>query len=330
MVTLNQTISAKHREPTARLQSSGQLHLCIGVVALLLTSACTATPETTAISATPNCGSDEEFVAIPPGEFIRGSDRAERDYAYEISGQAAAKSPSDVPDKIAALRKRRWFEREPSLETVTVAGFCLGRNLVTNAEYHAFVVTTEYREPGITAEEYQTQGFLVHPYSEVEPYLWQQGQYPEGEAEYPVVLVSVQDAIAYAEWKGQQDGYTYRLPTAKEWEKAARGTDGQYFPWGNDWQDDATNWAQEGEYHTSAIAAYPLSRSTYGVEDMAGNVFEWTSTRTLKAGRPAAMLKGCSWDDLPGFCRAAYQHSRPLGSRHILFGFRLVREVDAE
>jgi formylglycine-generating enzyme required for sulfatase activity len=134
------------------------------------------------------------------------------------------------------------------------------------------------------------------------------------------------NAIAYAQWQGQQDQHTYRLPTAEEWEKAARGTDGRYFTWGNPWQDSATNWAGSGINGTNAIAAFPLSRSLYGVEDMAGNVFEYTSTLRHLGTQTLAVMKGCSWDDSPGFCRAAYQHTRPVASRHILFGFRLVRE----
>ncbi|MEM8640771.1 MAG: SUMF1/EgtB/PvdO family nonheme iron enzyme [Cyanobacteria bacterium P01_G01_bin.54] len=304
------------------------LNMLLGLV-LSLSTACQADRAThSTATPTPDCGEEGKFIEIPAGEFVRGSDRAERDYGYKISGQAAADSPAEIPEKTAALRRRRWFEREPERETVALPGFCLGRNLVTNTDYQDFIQATGHRVPGISAEDYQEQGFLVHPYAEVEPYLWQEDQYPEGEGQHPVVLVSQEDAIAYATWKGQQDGYTYRLPTAQEWEKAARGTTGQYFPWGNDWQDDATNWAQEGDYHTSAIATYPLSRSEYGVEDLAGNVFEWTSTPARRLDGPAVLLKGCSWDDLPGFCRAAYQHSRPVGSRHILFGFRLVREPD--
>ena len=57
---------------------------------------------------------------------------------------------------------------------------------------------------------------------------------------------------------------------------------------------------------------------------MAGNVFEYTST--LRSQDTLSIMKGYSWDDLPGFCRAAYQHTRPVDSRHILFGFRLVKE----
>jgi toxoflavin biosynthesis protein ToxD len=142
------------------------------------------------------------------------------------------------------------------------------------------------------------------------------------------VLVSYEDALNYTKWLSQRDGVTYRLPTAQEWEKAARGTDGRYFPWGNEWRDDATNWQGRPEQGTSAVGAYPLSRSVYGVEDMAGNVFEYTSTLVTQGGKQYSVLKGCAWDDLPGFCRAAYAHTRRINAKHILFGFRLVKEIE--
>ena len=60
---------------------------------------------------------------------------------------------------------------------------------------------------------------------------------------------------------------------------------------------------------------------------MAGNVLEYTSTLVEKNnGTQEVLLKGCGWDDYPGFCRAAYEHDRPLDAKHILFGFRLVLE----
>ncbi|MEM6590790.1 MAG: SUMF1/EgtB/PvdO family nonheme iron enzyme [Cyanobacteria bacterium P01_C01_bin.73] len=271
------------------------------------------------------CLAQPGFVYIPAGAFIAGSDRAERDYAYQISAEASADGPEAIAEAEANLRQRRWFEFEPERQTLTLSALCIAQQPVTNRDYQAFVQATGHRSPRISAADYQVQGFLVHPYAEVEPYLWAAQQFPAGEADHPVVLVSYADAIAYAQWRGTQDGQSYRLPTAEEWEKAARGADGQYFPWGNQWQADATNWAQQGEYHTSPVNAYPLSRSPYSVDDMAGNVFEYTST--LEPGRDSqseVVMKGCSWDDLPGFCRGAYRHKRPQSSRHILFGFRLV------
>ncbi len=265
-----------------------------------------------------------DSVYIGRGRYIAGSDQAERDYAYRISAEALAGTPEEVAEFETRLRQQRWFDFEPDQSTRRMAAFCINRNLVTNEEYQEFVLATGYHQPGITAENYQEQNMLVHSYQDLRPYFWRSFQFPPGKASHPVVLVSQQDALAYAAWKSQEDGIEYRLPTADEWEKAARSTDGRYFTWGNNWQDKATNWQKNGPESTSRIGAFPLSKSVYGVEDMAGNVFEFTSTVYMQDGQERAIMKGCAWDDLPGFCRTAYRHGRPTTYRHILFGFRLV------
>lgn len=274
-----------------------------------------------------SCEAQAGFAFVEGGEFVMGSDRIEREYAYRISAEGAADSPAETANIEAKFRSDRWFDREPERQSARLPSFCLSENLITNTDYQIFVQATGHRVPGISAEDYQEQGFLVHDYSLVEPYLWQGDTYPVGQEQHPVVLISYEDALAYAAWRSQHDGMTYRLPTTAEWEKAARGTDGRYFPWGSDWRDDGTNWAKNGPYGTSAVGDFPLSQSPYGIEDMAGNIFEYTSTLVEKSdGSQEVLLKGCGWDDYPGFCRAAYQHDRPVDSRHILFGFRLVLE----
>ncbi|RZM75359.1 formylglycine-generating enzyme family protein [Leptolyngbya iicbica] len=270
------------------------------------------------------CTAQPGFIFVAGGPFQAGSDAAERDYGYQISAEAIGDTPAAIAAAQQRLEARQWFAGEQPSTQIDQPAFCIAANLVTQADYQAFVDATNHRAPDISAADYQAQGFLVHPYTAVQPYLWQANQPPSDRRHHPVVLVSYADALTYAEWRGQQDGVTYRLPTELEWQKAARGTDGRYFPWGNPWQAEATNWGGSGLDGTSEIATFPLSRSPYGVEDMAGNVFEFTSTLTNDGTR--AVMKGCSWDDLPGFCRAAYRHTRPVESRHILFGFRLVME----
>jgi len=281
------------------------------------------------------CETNNSFTFISRGEFISGSDKAQRDYGYRISAEAAAKNPSLVAKEEKELRQVGWFDGESPRKAVSLPAFCISRNLVTNGEYLKFVRATNHRFPDISESDYQKQGFLVHPYSKVKSFRWINGKYPSGKAQHPVVLVSYEDALAFAKWKGKQDNQNYRLPTAQEWEKAARGEDGRYFPWGNQWEPKATNWGGSGLNYTSAIsgakhqrcnANFRKSRSPYGVEDMSGNVFEYTSTLQSQVVREVSVMKGCSWDDLPGFCRAAYYHTRPIKSRHILFGFRLVLE----
>ncbi len=304
----------------------------LGWVAAIATLAtgCTAqnTAEQPMTQAT--CEAHSGFVFVPGGEFVAGSDRTERDYAYRITAEGFAESAATVADAEAGYRKQGWFDREPERQILNLHPFCMSDHRVTNVDYQVFVRATGHPAPGISEADYQAQGFLVHSYAEVVPYLWQGDQYPTGQGQHPVVLVSYEEAVAYADWRAKRDGVRYRLPTKWEWEKAARGTDGRYFPWGNEWRKEATHWAKSGANTngvrgTSAIATYPASRSPYGIEDMAGNVFEYTSTFTDKPD-PEVILKGCGWDDYPGFCRAAYEHDRPVNSKHILFGFRLVLE----
>ena len=140
---------------------------------------------------------------------------------------------------------------------------------------------------------------------------------------HPVVLVSVNDAETYCHWRGRKSKRKYRLPTENEWEKAARGNDRRYFPWGNEWNPRFLNTATLGPYQTTPVTQYLQGKSPYGLQDMAGNVFEWTGT-PQKVRRHYHILKSCSWDDAPGICRAAAKHARLQTSRHILIGFRCV------
>lgn len=97
-------------------------------------------------------------------------------------------------------------------------------------------------------------------------------RYPASEGNHPAVFVSWYDACAYAVWLGKV------LPTEEEWEKAARGTDGRLFPWGNEFDAARLNSAEANIRKTTPVDAYPAGVSPTGCLDMSGNVWEWTDS----------------------------------------------------
>ncbi len=265
------------------------------------------------------CEGDPRFVYVPAGRFVFGSTPGERDDAYRMAADASGHSDDERVRAEQTLRTRQFFDGEPSRATIDLGAYCLARNPVTQDEYAAFVRATGHRSPSMDPDTWRTQGFLVHSFDEVTRYVWRDGHPPDGQGRWPVVLVSVDDANAYAHWRGAHDGRVYELPTREEWERASRGTDGRLYPWGNDWRPDAINWEGSRVGHPEVVGTRELARGESGTNDMLGNVFEWTSTRDGSR----TVLKGCAFDDVPGFCRSAYEHRRESASRHILIGFRL-------
>ena len=254
-------------------------------------------------------------VTVPAGPFITGSDKTEREAAYRLDEKAYGHSRT---------REWGWYDREAKRGRLKLPAFEITTNLVTNAEYARFVEATGHRVPNVDPETWKGYG-LVHPYKRTRRHAWTGGGPPAGREEHPVVLVSLDDAEAYAEWLSKQTGVRWRLPSAKEWEKAARGTDGRYFPWGNTYEPSLLNSHDAGPFDTVPVGKFPKGASPYGILDAAGQVFEWTSTATSPTRR---LVKGGSWDDKGcGVCRPAARHGRPIALKHILIGFRLVRDA---
>ncbi len=253
-------------------------------------------------------------VVVPAGAFIAGSDRAEREAAYRLDEAAYGHS---------VTREQRWYEGEGPRRRVELPAFAITRTPISNRLYAAFLAATGHAAPDVDARTWASYG-LVHPFARTRRHAWTGGQPPPGRENHPVVLVSHHDAAAFAAWLSAETGRRWRLPSALEWEKAARGADGRLFPWGNDWDATRLNSHDAGPFDTLPLGSFPSGASPYGLLDAAGQVFEWTAS---PAGPGRFLVKGGSWDDKGcGVCRPAAAHSRPANLRHILIGFRLVAE----
>jgi formylglycine-generating enzyme required for sulfatase activity len=100
-------------------------------------------------------------------------------------------------------------------------------------------------------------------------------------ANHPVVGVSWYEAVAFCKWLSEKLGQAVMLPSEAQWEKAARGTDGRRYPWGQQITVEHANYLETFLHATSAVGIFPLGKSPYGVLDMAGNVNEWTSSKYM-------------------------------------------------
>ena len=169
----------------------------------------------------------------------------------------------------------------------------------------------------VTNEKYKR--FLdAHPKYPV-PQDWDNNgrTFPLGMGYHPVINVSWQDAQAFCKWAHA------RLPSEVEWEKAARGTDGRTYPWGEDWLDGKYCNSKEARVDgTIPVDDFPEGISPYGVWDMSGNVWEWIETLYDGGTR---VLRGGSWVDESRYVRAAVRLGNVPGYRNDTVGFRCVR-----
>jgi formylglycine-generating enzyme required for sulfatase activity len=207
----------------------------------------------------------------------------------------------------------RWPDEGP-MHIVYLESFYIDKFEVTNSQYQRFIESTD--RPA--------------------PMDWENNRYPPGKIDHPVVFVTWFDANDYCHWRDK------RLPTDAEWEKAARGTDGRWFPWGNDFDAKKANVPQLKLGGTTSVGKFPEGNSPYGVSDMAGNVWEWTASwykaypgnrrPTENYGEKYRVLKGGSWIDCSGYhCGiSAPNFNRSFfnpGTKNNGFGFRCARSL---
>jgi len=247
------------------------------------------------------------FVEIPAGSFVMGSD------------------PS---------QGRNTSDHEQPQHRLDLPSFYIARYPVTVAQFRAFCDAAQYRP--------QDRKSLRDPDNR------------------PVRYVTWYEALRYCDWLTETltawqgtpewlrqmllgesgDGRRWRfvLPSEAEWEKAARGSDGRIYPWRGTVTSDHANYDASGIGSTSAVGAFPLGRSPYAIEDMAGNVWEWTRSKLagypydpadgrerLDAGRGTRrVLRGGSFHYYGGSVRCAARVRDAPNYQNRRYGFRVV------
>jgi serine/threonine-protein kinase len=247
-------------------------------------------------------------------------------------------------------------------QEVVLGDFAIAKLPVTFDEYLAFVNDLEAREPALAQKRLPrladgSEGLIVERDSHG---LWvaRWEVIVEGEqarrfcprervGQAPVCCVSWYDAVAYCQWRSVRVGYTVRLPTEFEWEKAARGADGRWFPWGD--RFDATfckmRESRPGLGQPEPVGAFATDCSPYGVLDLAGAIREWVADVAGERSAEEAMAelepdsgaprdqspirvpRGGSWNHVASSCRSAARTRNFSLSRSPMCGFRVARSL---
>ncbi len=202
-----------------------------------------------------------------------------------------------TPDEEVAIAGGPFLAGEEGASR-EIAGFRIDRYPVTNADYEAFVEATGHRPP----------------------LYWPDGRMPDELSDHPVVGVDYFDALAYARWKGKD------LPYEDEWERAARGTDGRLYPWGDETEPTEANTARLGLKTTTPVPWYPMNVTPEGVHDLCGNAWEMTHSPAKGGG---IVLRGGSWFDFALYSKGWFAQGSPPETRNGTIGFRLVRRPAA-
>lgn len=149
----------------------------------------------------------------------------------------------------------------------------------------------------------------------------------------PVVGVNWHEAEAYCRWLSAVTGMEIRLPTEAEWEKAARGTDGRAYPWGETFDAGRCNTVESHIDTPTPVGLYPAGVSPYGLFDAAGNAWEWTADwyQVYPGGQPSddfgekfRAVRGGSWDNNHNLARCAYRFGLAPDNFSYDFGFRVM------
>jgi formylglycine-generating enzyme required for sulfatase activity len=244
-----------------------------------------------------------EMVYVPGGTFEMGSTDAEVEAVFEQC----------KPGRGSGDCERIWLERESPRHSVTLGSFWIDQTEVTNLQYARCVADGTCSPPAKLGSQTRDSYYGDSQFDD-----------------YPVIYVSWHDATTYCEWAGG------RLPTEAEWEYAARGPDGNVYPWGNDPPHDSLLNYGWNVGDTTKVGSYPDGASWVGAMDMTGNVWEWVSDWYAEYAASSAedptgpdtghekVQRGGSWETPPYDVRSATRALLPDDRPRI--GFRCVVE----
>ncbi len=235
-----------------------------------------------------------------------------------------------IPAGTFTMGSERRAADEKPVHKIYLDAYYISKYEVTNAEYYEFWASRHALPVAMRPHTPENFAHLPHI-----------GTWPERAKQFPnhpVVGVSWHDAKAYAAWQGM------RLPTEAEWEKAARGYTDRTWPWGNAMEPYANTSAADDGYENqlAPVGSFPKGKSYYGVLDMAGNVWEWTSdwysdvyyfrsARRNPLGPDVGswrVIRGGSWIDALPRCSTTFRFYLYPRLKTSFVGFRLVKAAE--
>jgi len=237
-------------------------------------------------------GHEGEMILVPAGPFTMGTGASEVD---RLAGEF---------ELAKTWVEKGYFGREQPQHRVALPAYLIGRHAVTVGQFQVFCEAGGYRE-----QRYWTAAGWAwrEQASRSQPDYWDEGTWT-GDERLPVVGVSWYEAVAYCRWLSESTGREFRLPAEAEWEKAARGSDGRTFPWGDQFDAGRCNVRASGLGRTVPVGRFsPAGDSPYGCAETVGNVSEWTLTRYVPypydagdgrddpAGEAERVTRGGSW-----------------------------------
>lgn len=201
--------------------------------------------------------------------------------------------------------------------------FCIARFPITWAQYRVFINAPD---------GYHNEAWWQGLEKEINPSDSPRWTF----ANYPIINVSWCDAVAFCRWLSAKRKWIIRLPSEWEWQWTAIGRAVQDYPWGNDWIPTRANFDDAGIGRTVAVGLYPLSRSAFGIEDLAGNICQFCLNDyvfprdTSLDTNGSCVLRGGSWLSHPGRVRSIVRFDSRRNSRGDYVGFRVLCESPSD